>query len=225
MKRYILFFCILFSVSLLDGQIIETKNAIGISAGKFISGGPDDLFFPKGIKNNSTVIRADYFHTILPWMKIGIEGSLMMPSKTGGDDIIQISSHKEQLLTSGVNATFFSPFKESGWRNRLRLQFGIAPVAVIHQGERIASIDNEVWNKEDQVSEEATVTMKGPSTGFGLSLTPALEYSIEQGIGLRVSCNTLTTSMKSDLTKQNLSFYSLNLGLFFRLSKSKNLNY
>src|SRR5665647_896390 len=181
MRKYCLLLFLLFQVvSGLNAQIINTKSVFSLSAGKLIFGGPDDLFFPKGINNMGISFRADYLSVILPWMKMGVEGSLALPGTPdqSSKSFSTITSENEKIITAGVNATFFLPYKETGWRNRLRLQFGVAPVVVVHAGERTVKINNTVWNTGDQKAESAILMMKGPTTGFGLSLTPSLELSL-----------------------------------------------
>ena len=210
-----------------EGQIIDNKSSVSFSAGKVMFTGNDNLFFPKRINSSSYSFRGDYLHTVHPWIKLGIEGSLIMPQADDqmSNEFSKIDSNNEKIITAGINTTFNLPYKASGWRNRLRLQFGIAPVAVFHLGERVVTFDNEVWNIEDQISEGATLTMKGPSTGFGLSLTPSIEYYITQRVGLKVSANSLLTSMKGDLITEDLMIYSFNFGIFIPLSKDKKMNY
>lgn len=226
--KYLFLLILLFPIaSGLSGQIINSKSFLSISAGKLFFGGPDELFYPKGINNTGISIRADYLHTILPWMKIGVEGSMVLPAlpEQKSNEFAKISCSGEKIETIGVNGTFFLPFKETGWRNRFRLQFGVAPVIVLHSGERTVTIDNTVLNTNNNLPESARIIMKGPSTGLGLSLTPSLEYYPAQRIGLRLSCNSLLTSLKSDVTTENVIIYSLNFGVFFPISRNKQLNY
>lgn len=228
MRKYVLLLMLLFPVvSGLKGQIVNSKNFLSISAGKLFFGGPDELFYPKGINNTGISLRADYLHTILPWMKIGVEGSLILPGLPAqkSDEFAKISGSSEKIETIGVNGTFFLPFKETGWRNRFRLQFGVAPVVVMHAGERSVSFDNTVWNTSNNLPESASIIMKGPSTGLGLSLTPSVECYVVQRVGLRLSCNSLLTSLKSDLTTENVIVYSFNFGLFYTFSRDKQFNY
>lgn len=211
----------------LSGQIVNSKNVLSVSAGKLFFGGPDELFYPKGFYNTGISFRADYLHVILPWMKIGLEGSMVLPGFPAqkSDEVALISGSGEKIETIGVNGTFFLPFKETGWRNRFRLQFGVAPVVVMRAGERTVTIDNTVWNTNSHLPESASIIMKGPSTGLGLSLTPSIEYYVVQRVGLRLSCNSLLTSMKSDLTTEHVAIYSFNFGLFFTFSRNKQFNY
>jgi hypothetical protein len=211
----------------LNAQIINTKGFLSFSAGKVIFWGPDDLFFPKGMNNSGISFRADYLNNILPWMKIGAEGSMVLPGLPvqGGSNFSKITSNNEKIMSIGVNATFFLPYKETGWRNRLRLQFGVAPVIVVHNGERIVTIDNRVLNTQDQRTEGTSLMMKGPKTGFGLSFTPSLEYYVAQRVGIRLSYNSLLASFKSDLTTENVIISSLNFGVFMTLSRNKQFNY
>lgn len=228
MRKYLFLLILLFPIaSGLNAQIVNSKSFLSISVGKLSFGGPDDLFYPKGMSNGGISFRADYLYNILPWMKMGIEGSLVLPGTPGenGDDFAKISSNNEKMITTGVNTTFFLPFKETGWRNRLKLQFGVAPVVVVHAGERTVRIDNMVWNTDGHVLESSILTMKGPSTGFGLSLTPSVECYVVQRVGLRLSCNSLLTSMKSDLTTEHVIIHSFNFGVFFALSRNKQFNY
>ena len=228
MRKYLYLLILLLTIALgLNGQIVNSKRFFSISTGKLFFGGPDELFYPKGINNTGISFRADYLQIILPWMKIGIEGSLVLPGLPlqKSDEFAKISGGGEKIETIGVNGTFFLPFKETGWRNRFRLQFGLSPVVVIHSGERSVSFDNTVWNTNNNLPESAMITMKGPSTGLGLSLTPAIEYYIVQRVGLRLSCNSLITSLKSDLTTENVIIYSFNFGVFFAISRNKQFNY
>jgi len=228
MRKYILLLILLFSVVTgINAQIVNSKSFLSISGGINSFGGPDDLFYPKGISKGGFSFRADYLYTILPWMKMGIEGSLVLPGTPApnSDNYAKITSSNEKMITAGVNATFFLPFKETGWRNRFRLQFGVAPVAVVHTGERTVRIDNMVWNTNGHVLESSILTMKGPSTGLGLSLTPSVECYVVQRVGLRLSYNSLLTSMKSDFTTENVIINSINFGVFFTLSRNKQFNY
>jgi hypothetical protein len=227
MKKYISFYLILFfSANCLNAQIIDSKSVFSISAGKLIYGGPDDLFFPKGINNSGISFRADYLYTIHPWLKIGVESSVVLPGLPNSNNgFTEISSTQERMLIIGPNATFFTPFKETGWKNRVRFQIGLAPVAVAYLGERIVEIDNSVTNVETHQQESSTVEMHGPSNGFGLSFTPSIEYYIIQRFGIRLSCNTLLTSLKSDYTKEDLIIYSLNFGVFVPLTRNKKFYY
>ena len=121
MRKYILLLILLFPIVYgLKGQIVNSKNFLSFSAGKVLFGGPDDLFFPKGFNNGSLSLRADYLHTILPWIKIGVEGSLIFPGVEGqgSNAFATISSKNEKMMTGGLNATFFLPYKDTGWRNR-----------------------------------------------------------------------------------------------------------
>jgi len=228
MQKYILLLILLFPVaSHLNGQILNSKSFFSISGGKLIFGGPDELFFPKGMDNSGLSFRADYLRNIFPWMKIGAESSLVLPGlpNQSKSDYAQITNKNEKIITIGVNATFFLPFRDTGWRNRLRFQFGVAPVVVAHTGSRTLTIDNIITTIGDYQSEIPVLFMKGPATGFGLSLTPSIEYYISQRVGLRISCNSLLTSMKSDLTTENVVINSLNFGLCFALSRNKQINY
>lgn len=228
MRKYLYLLGLLFLIaSSLNGQIVNSKNFLSISAGKLFFGGPDELFYPKGMNNGGILLRADYLSNILPWMKIGVEGTLVLPGTPGESDnsFIKISSNKEKVITIGPNATFFLPYKEIGWQNRIRMQFGVAPIAVIHTGERTVTIDNSVWNSLDNLPESPSVVMKGKSTGVGLSLTPSIEYYLVQRVGLRLSCNSLITSLKSDLTMEHEIIYSFNFGIFFAISRVKQYNY
>jgi hypothetical protein len=160
-------------------------------------------------------------------MRVGVEGSFIQPDvpDPDGNYYAQFSTNKEHIVTSGINTTFLFPYKASGWRNRIRLQFGISPVLVLYLGERTLEVNNTIWNKEDKIFEHASIAMKGPSAGLGLSLTPALEYSIWQNTGIKLSFNSLLTSIKSEFTRENLMINSLNIGLFVQFSKEKKLNY
>lgn len=171
--------------------------------------------------------RADYLHCIFSWMRVGVEGSLMQPVSPVQDDnyYAQFTTNKEHIITTGINSTFLLPYKASGWRNRLHLQFGISPVVVLYLGKRTLDINNTVWNKEDKVFEKTSISVRGPSTRVGLSFTPALEYSVWQNTGIRLSYNSLLTSIKSEFTREDLIINSLNIGLFVQLSKEKKLNY
>jgi hypothetical protein len=229
-KYLVLFVSLVFSTtSVLYGQIIDSKNKLSISAGNAIFTSQDNLFFPKQVSNGSISLRGDFLHTILPWVKLGIEGSMIMPKADSqrSSEFTKIDNRNEKIVTAGINVTFNLPYEASGWRNRLRLQFGIAPLAVVHLGERTVKLDNKIWNNENGVNEEAIITMDGPKTGLGLSFTPALEYFLSRNIGIRFSFNSLLTSMKSDLTREDLIINSLNLGVFVQLPKKekKELNY
>ena len=228
MKKYIFPIILLFAIfSGSKGQIVNTRSFLSISAGKVVYGGPDHLFFPKGIDNTAISVRADFLYNLLPYLKVGIEGSLVLPGipQQGDNDFQIIKVNGEKMITAGLNATLFLPYKESGWRNRLRLQFGVAPVLVSHTGERTVTIDNTVWNTSGKVQESSTLILKGPSTGLGLSLTPSMEYYIIQRVGIKLSCNSLLTSFKSDLKTERVIIYSLNFGVFFAISRNKQFNY
>lgn len=212
--------------SKLNGQIIDSKDYLSVSAGTVFFGGPDHLLFPKGLNNGSLCFKVDYLKTVLPYLKAGIEGSLITPGVQGkgSSDFAKIAINNEGILTAGLNATFFLPYRETGWRNRLRLQFGVAPVAVVHSGVRVVTIDNSVWNIDNQAYESSSLTLK-ESTGLGLSLTPAVEYYVGQSIGLKLSYNSLLTSIKSDLDTERIIINSLNFGLFFTFGTNKHFNY
>jgi hypothetical protein len=226
-RIHLLFLLLSLSVfSKLNGQIIDSKDYLSMSAGTVFFGGQDNLLFPKGLNNGSLSFKIDYLKTVLPYMKAGIEGSLILPGVQGkgSSDFATIAINNEGILTAGLNATFFLPYRETGWRNRLRLQFGVAPVAVVHSGVRVVTIDNSVWNIGNQAYDSSSLTVK-ESTGFGLSLTPTVEYYIGQSIGLKLSYNSLLTSMKSDLNTENIMINSLNFGLFFTFGTDKHFNY
>lgn len=227
MKKYILLLLlVLSSVVLVNGQIVNSKGVIGFSAGKVFFGGPDNLFFPKGMSNNGLSFRIDYLRNILPWLKVGLEGSYVLPGATGTfyDKFVNIASLNERIVTCGINGTIFLPFRESGWRNRFRFQFGVAPVFVAHSGQRTLTINDIVLNHDTNKYELAVIEMGG-SSGFGLSVTPAVEYKINQRIGLRLSWNTLITSLKSELTTEQIQINSMNIGIIIPLSRIKQINY
>lgn len=228
MRKYILLLILLVpAAASLKGQIIDTKNSLSLSVGKLVYGDQDNLFFPGGISNSGFSFRADYLHTYLPWMKIGVEGSFLLPGlpQQASHEFAKVSSESEKLLTVGVNATFFLPNKESGWRNRLRLQIGVAPVIVRYQGTRNVMIQNTIYLVDENQPQYAGIDLKGPATRLGLSLTPSLEYYFLQRTGIKVSVNSLFTSLLSDRSIQNTLFHSLDLGVFFALSRNKKLNY
>ncbi len=228
-NKYILLLILVFSSACrIHGQMIDVRNIISFSVGNVSFQGKDNIFFPKNAGNGSLSLRADYLHTVLPWMKIGIEGSYIIPSSEGqgSTDFARISTVNENIFTAGFNSTIFLPYKQTGWRNRLRIQIGLAPVAVIHTGERNVTINNNVLDIETNQSESGVIlSLKSPATGFGFSITPTLEYYILQSIGLRFSYNSLITSFKSDLKYENLNISSFNLGIFIPLSKNNKLNY
>ena len=80
MRKFIFPIILLFATfSGSKGQIVNSKSFLSISAGKVVYGGPDHLFFPKGIDNTAISVRADYLYNVLPYLKVGIEGSLVLP--------------------------------------------------------------------------------------------------------------------------------------------------
>jgi len=227
MRKYILLIVLILPLAgLINGQIINSKSGLSLSAGRVLFGAADNIFFPKGISDNGLSFRVDYLHTILPWLKIGVEGSMVLPGATGsfGGGFANIEATNEKIITAGLNGTFFLPFRESGWRNRFRFQLGVAPVLVAHSGQRKVTINNTVWNAGTNQFEMAVIQMNGTS-GAGLSLTPAVEYSLNQRIGFRLSWNSLFTSLKSELTTEQTRLNSINLGIFLPLSRSKQFNY
>lgn len=203
----------------LRGQVPDSKNVLSLSGGKLVYGEPAHPFFPGGINNNGFSVRADYLHTILPWMKIGLEGTLLFPGLPAHytDEFMKIGSQNERLITAGVNATFFVPYSESGWRNRWRFQIGLAPVMVLHQGSRTISIDNSVSQAWTNQPEDPTIVLNDASPRLGWSVTPAVDYYLLPGAGLRVSLNSLFTTLKSDRAVENAVFHSLDVGLFYVL--------
>lgn len=228
MRKYILLLILLVpAAASLKGQIIDTKNSLSLTVGKLVYGDQDNLFFPGGISNSGLSFRADYLHTYLPWMKIGLEGSFLLPGlpQQASNEVAKVSGENEKLLTAGLNATFLLPYKELGWRNHLRLQIGVAPVIVNYQGTRNVIIQNTIYLVGDDQPQYAGIDLKGPATRLGLSITPSMEYYLSQRTGIKVSVNSLFTSLRSDRSIQNTLFHSLDLGVFFALSRNKRLNY
>ncbi len=227
MRKFILlFFLFLPFASVLKGQIINSKSELSISAGNVIFGGTQNLFFPKGLSSNGLSFKVDYLQTIYPWLKIGPEASFVLPGATGkiAGGFANITTENEKIITGGLSIVFAVPYKESGWRNRIRLQFGIAPVFVSHSGQRTLTIDNTVINQSSHQNETAVIVMNGTSA-LGLSLTPAVEYYVDQRIGVKLSWNSLITSLKSELTTEQVRMNSINLGIILPLTRSKQINY
>ena len=228
MKIYLWPIVLLFAtISGLSGQIVNTRSFLSLSVGKVVYGGRDHLFFPKGIDNTAISVRADYLYNILPFLKVGIEGSMVLPGvpRQGDSDFKIIKVNREKMVTAGPNATIFLPYRETGWRNRFRLQFGMAPVFVSHTGDRTVTFDNTVWNTPENVPGSSTLILKWPTTRFGLSLTPTVEYYVIQRVGIKFSCNSLLTTFKSDVKTEQVIIYSMNFGVFFAISRTKQLNY
>lgn len=234
MLKHLLLIIFLFPfVSGVKGQMPEYKKSLSFSVGKLAYGSQSTLFFPKGMNNDGYSFRADYLYNCLPWLKVGVEGSFYIPDLKFGkenqyfpqsnpsqsaNEIDIINSDKENLITAGVNATFLIPYKESGWRNRLRLQIGLAPVIVMYRGSR--TVTHGIIENESDIR-----IIKGPSNQFGLSITPSLEYYIKQSSGIKLSVNTLSTTLKSDQSTEKVIIHSLDIGMFFLLSRNKKLNY
>jgi hypothetical protein len=208
-----------------EGQIIDSKNQLSISSGAFMFGGSNKLFFQPGLNHGGISFRADYLHTLLPWFKIGVEGSYLMPrSNDNLTGFLKTEILNENITTAGISTLLCLPYRENGWRNRLKLQLGIAPVAVIHSGERIIKIDNIVWNMEQKVPESSSINLNTFNT-WGLSLTPSIEYFLAQRSGVKLSCNTLFTTFNNESYKEKEVLYSVNLGIFLAFSKNKHINY
>ena len=225
-KLILLFLLFLPFVSVVRGQIINSNSELSISAGNVMFSGSKNLFFPKGLSSNGLSFRVDYVHTIYPWLKIGPEASFVLPGATGkiAGGFATITTENEKIITAGLNIVFAVPYKESGWRNRFRLQFGIAPVFVYHSGQRTLTIDNTVFNQTSHQNETAVIVMRGASS-LGLSLTPAVEYYVDQRIAVKLSWNSLITSLKSELTTEQVRMNSINLGILLPLTRSKQINY
>lgn len=213
--KYILSLILLFALAQgLKAQQGGEKGSLSLSAGYLSYGSDNSLFFPSEIKTGRMVLRADYLHSILPWLKAGIEGSwsaLNLP-KNQNKDIIALSSHNEQLITAGLNVTFCTPRVDNRKGFRPRFQLGLAPTVVRHTGTRRMIIDNMIYHPGTTKPMEATMTI-GTSTRPGLSITPAIEYQVIKYLGLRLSANTLLTTLKSDQTIEKMAIHSLNLGV------------
>lgn len=218
--KYILFLVLLFTFSQgLNAQQVADKGSLSLSAGYLSYGSDNSLFFPSEIKTGRMVLRADYLHSILPWLKAGIEGSwsaVHLPEKQNSD-IITLSSHNEQLITAGLNVTFCTPRVNTGKGFRPRFQLGIAPTIVRHTGTRKMIIDNMIYQPGTTEPLEAVLTI-GTSTRPGLSITPAIEYQVFKFLGFRLSANTLLTTLKSDQTTEKMAFHSLNFGVVVPIS-------